>query len=93
MIKHGSTYVRVHTCRITHSINSDQNEIQKGNRDYRKNQGNNESRSSQLNSRSIKIDSSDGELSDEPDNNSNININAINQIMISNYHVITTLMK
>ena len=92
MIKHGSTYVRVHTCRITHSINSDQNEIQKGNRDYRKNSGNNESRSSQLNSRSIKINSSDGELSAEPDNNSNININAINQIMISNYQVITTLM-
>ena len=27
LVKNGSTYVRVETCRITHVINSDQNEI------------------------------------------------------------------
>ena len=69
----------VHTCRITHAINNDQNEIQRANNDYRKNSGNNKNRSSQLKSKSIEVDSRDEELSEEPDNNSNININAINQ--------------
>ena len=45
----------------------------------RKNSSNNESISNQLISRSIEIYSSDEELSEEPDNNSNMNINAINQ--------------
>ena len=39
----------------------------------------NESRSSQLKSRFIEIDSIDEELSEEHDNNSNIDINAINK--------------
>ena len=79
LVKHGSTYVRVHTCRITHAINSDQTEIYRTNHDYRKNSGNNESKSGQLKSRAIKIESSNEELSKEPVDNSNININAINQ--------------
>ena len=61
-VKYGSTYVRLHTCRITHAINSDQNQINKTNHDYRKNSGNNESKSSQLKSRAIEIDSSDEEI-------------------------------
>ena len=44
LVKHGSTYVRVHACRITHAINSDQNEIHRTNHNYRKNSGNNESK-------------------------------------------------
>ena len=32
LVKHGSSYVRVHTCRVAHAINSDQ----KTNRGYRK---------------------------------------------------------
>ena len=70
--------MRVHTCRITHAINSDQNEIHKTNHSYRKNSGNNESKSSQLKSRAIKFDSSDKETGDLL-NNSNININDIDQ--------------
>ena len=69
----------VHTCRITHAINNDQNQIQRANNDYRKNSGNNENRSSQLESKSIEVESRDEELSEEPDNNSNKNINAVNQ--------------
>ena len=61
-VKYGSTYVRLHTCRITHAINSDQNQIHRTNHDYRKNSGNNESKSSQLKSRAIEIDSSDEEI-------------------------------
>ena len=79
LVKHGFTYVRVHICRITHTVNNDQNEIQWTSQDYRENSSNNESRSNQLISRSIEIYSSDEELSEEPDNNSNMNINAINQ--------------
>ena len=44
---------------ITHVISSDQNNIQRTNHDYRKNSGNNESRSNQLKSRSIEINGSD----------------------------------
>ena len=78
LVKHGSTYVRVHTCRITCAINSDQNEIHRTNHIYWKNSGNNESKSHQLKSWAIEIDSSDKEL-EHPLNNNNININAVNQ--------------
>ena len=91
LVKHGSTYVRVHTCRIKHAINSDQNEIHRTNQDYRKNSGNNESKPSQLKSRAIEIDTSDEEL-ENPVNNNHININAINQIMILTYQLTTMLM-
>ena len=64
---------------VTHAINSDQTEIHRTNHDYRKSSGNNESKSGQLKSRAIKIESSNEELSKEPVDNSNININAINQ--------------
>ena len=37
LVKHGSTYVRVQTCRITDPINSEQNEIHRSNHNYRKN--------------------------------------------------------
>ena len=50
LVKHGSTYVRVHTCRITCAINSDQNEIHRTTHIYWKNSGNNESKSHQLKS-------------------------------------------
>ena len=55
LVKHGSTDVRAHTCRITCAVNSDQNEIHRTNHNYRKNFGNNESKSSQLKSRVIEI--------------------------------------
>ena len=51
--------MRVHTCRITDAINSDQNEINRTDHDNKKNSGNNERKSSQLKSRAIEIDSSD----------------------------------
>ena len=63
---------------IRRAINTDQNEIHRTNHNYRKNSGNNESKSSQLKSRAIETDSSNKELED-PLNNSNININPINQ--------------
>ena len=105
LVKHRSTYVRVHTFRITHrdgsrtaatskmklfviivngfqpltiitkcsildvpavldpplthAINSDQNEVHRTNHNHKKNSGNNESKSSQLKSGAIEIDSSD----------------------------------
>ena len=68
----------VNTCRITRAINSHQYKIHKRNHDYRKNSNNNESKSSQLKSKAIEIDSSNEELEDLL-NNSNININSINQ--------------
>ena len=68
----------VNTCRITQAINSHQYKIHKRNHDYRKNSSNNESKSSQLKSKAIEIDSSNEELEDLL-NNSNININSINQ--------------
>ena len=36
LVKHGSNYVRVNTCRMKHAINSDQNKIHRTNHDYRK---------------------------------------------------------
>ena len=78
LVKHSFTYMRVHTCKVARAINSDQNEIHRTNHDYRKNSSNNESKSSQLKSRAIEIDSSDEEL-ENPLNNSHINIGAINQ--------------
>ena len=36
LVKHGSNYVRVNTCRMKRAINSDQNEIHRTNHDYRK---------------------------------------------------------
>ena len=59
LVKHDSTYVRVHTCRITHAIISDQNEIHRANHDYKKNSGNNQRKSSQLKSRATEIDRSE----------------------------------
>ena len=79
LVKHGFTYVRVQTRRITHPINSDQNEIHRTNHDYRKNSGSNETKSSQMKSRDIAIDSSDEKLSQESVDNSNINVNVTNQ--------------
>lgn len=79
--EHCSTYVRAHTCRITHAIDRKQNETHRGNCDYRDNSGNIETRTSQLKSKSIKIDSSDEEISKVPHKNSNQEINGINQII------------
>ena len=92
LVKHDSAYVRKHICRITHAINSDQNEIHRRNHDYRKNSGNNESKSSQLKYRAIEIDSSDKGLEDPLNNNNNININAINQNNDIELPLITVLM-
>ena len=66
--------MRVHTCRITDAINSDQNEIQRTNHNYRNNSGNNQSKLSQLESRLTKTDSSDKNQLEEPDNNNNSNM-------------------
>ena len=49
----------MHTCRITHAIISDQNEIHRANHDYKKNSGNNQSKSSQLKSRATEINRSE----------------------------------
>ena len=49
------------------------------NHNYSKNSGNNKNKSSHLKSRSIEIERSHRGLSEEPDNNRNTHINAINQ--------------
>ena len=36
LVKHGSNYVKVNTCRMKRAINSDQNKIHRTNHDYRK---------------------------------------------------------
>ena len=62
--------MRVHTRRVTHTINSDENEIQR-NYDYRK--------VDKGKCRSIETYGCNKELSKEPDDNSNMNMNAIDQ--------------
>ena len=62
--------MRVHTRRVTHAINSDENEIQR-NYDYRK--------VDKGKCRSIETHGCNKELSKEPDDNSNMNMNAIDQ--------------
>ena len=84
--------MRVHTCRITRAVNSDQNKIHRANHNHRKRSGNNVSKSRQLKSRAIEINSSVEEVSEEPVNNNNININAINQNNDIGYQLITMLM-
>ena len=73
--------MRVHTRRITDAINSDQNEAQITNHDYRNNSSNNQSKSRQLESSIIGTGSSDKNLLEEPDNNNNSNMktNPINR--------------
>ena len=44
LVKYSSTNIRIHTCLITHAINSDQNEILRQYHNYRSNSGTNESR-------------------------------------------------
>ena len=59
LVKHSSTYTRIHTFRITYAAKSNQTEIQRTNHNYRNNSGNNESKSNQLKSRSTEIDSTE----------------------------------